>query len=77
MSAASPTRSFGPPPEGKIYTEELPKVDTGHRDYFENYVKAWHGEEEFIIKIPETRRVLRLMDAVRESGRTGKSIDFE
>ena len=31
----------------------------------------------FLVKIPETRRVLRLMDAVRESGRTGKSIDFE
>ena len=77
MTAAGPTRSFGPPPEGKILTEELPKVDTNHRNYFENYVKAWHGEEEFLVKIPETRRVLRLMDAVRESGRTGKSIDFE
>ena len=36
-----------------------------------------HGQEEFLVKIPETRRVLALMDAVRESGRTGKSIDFE
>ena len=31
---------------------------------------AYHGEEEFLVKIPETRRVLALMDAVRESGRT-------
>ena len=77
MTAAGPTRSFGPPPEGKILTEELPQVTTNHRNYFENYVRAWHGEEEFLVKIPETRRVLRLMDAVRESGRTGKSIDFE
>ena len=77
MTAAGPTRSFGPPPEGKILTEELPVATTAHTDYFENYKKAYAGEEEFIIKIPETRRVLRLMDAVRESGRTGKSIDFE
>ena len=77
MTAAGPTRSFGPPPEGKILTEDLPEVNTNHRNYFENYVKAWYGEEEFLVKIPETRRVLRLMDAVRESGRTGKSIDFE
>ena len=77
MTAAGPTRSFGPPPEGRIVTEPLPEVNTTHRQFFENYVRAWHGEEDFLVKIPETRRVLRLMDAVRESGRTGKSIDFE
>ena len=77
MTAAGPTRSFGPPQEGKILTEELPKVDTKHEDYFRNYYNAYFGEEEFLVKIPETRRVLALMNAVRESGRTGKSIDFE
>ena len=77
MTAAGPTRSFGPAPEGTIITEPLPEVHTEHRNYFENYVKAYHGEEEFLVKIPETRRVLKLMNAVRESGRTGKSIDFE
>lgn len=77
MTSAGPTRSFGPPPEGKILTEELPEVFTCHEDYFENYKKAYRGEEEFLVKIPETRRVLALMEAVRESGRTGKSIEFE
>lgn len=77
MTAAGPTRSFGPAPEGRIVTEPLPEVKTNHRMYFENYVRAYHGEEEFLVKIPEVRRILRLMDAVRESGRTGKSIDFE
>ncbi len=77
MTAAGPTRSFGPPPEGKILTEELPKVNTCHEDYFENYKKAYKGEEEFLVKIPETRRVLALMEAVRKSAKTGRSIDFE
>lgn len=77
MTAAGPTRSFGPAPEGRIYTGELPKANTNHRMYFENYVKAYWGDGEFLVKIPEVRRVLRLMDAVRESGRTGKSVDFE
>lgn len=77
MTAAGPTRSFGPPAEGTIVTEPLPEVHTSHRNYFENYVKAYHGEEDFLVKIPETRRILRLMDAVRESARTGKSVDFE
>lgn len=77
MTAAGPTRSFGPPVPGKIVTEDVPKVNTCHRDYFENYKKAYYGEEDFLVKIPETRRVLAVMDAVRESAKTGKSVDFE
>ena len=76
-TAAGPTRSFGPPAPGKIITEDVPKVNTCHRDYFENYKKAYYGEEDFLVKIPETRRVLAVMDAVRKSAETGKSVDFE
>ena len=64
MTAAGPTRSFGPPPDGKILTEELPLAHTNHRQYFENYIRAYQGQEEFLVKIPETRRVLRLMDGM-------------
>jgi predicted dehydrogenase len=77
MTAAGPTRSFGTPAEGMIITEDLPTVNTCHADYFKNYLKAYAGEEDFLVKVPETRRVLRLMDAVRKSARDGKSIDFE
>ena len=77
MTAAGPTRSFGPPAPGKIVTEDVPKVNTCHRDYFENYKKAYYGKEDFLVKIPETRRVLAVMDAVRKSAETGKSVDFE
>ncbi len=77
MTAAGPTRSFGPPAEGTILTEELPKVETCHKDYFENYRKAYDGQEEFLVKISETRRVLALMEAVRESARTGLAVQFE
>lgn len=77
MTAAGPTRSFGPPPEGRILTEPLPEVHTTHRNYFENYVKAYNGEEDFLVKIPEVKRVLKLMDAARLSAKTKKSVDFE
>ena len=77
MTAAGPTRSFGPPAEGTIVTEPLPMVTTCHEDYFENYKKAYRGEEEFLVKVEETRRVLALMEAVRESARTGQSVAFE
>lgn len=77
MTAAGPTRSFGPPAPGTIVTEDLPEVNTRHEDYFYNYVRAYHGEENFLVQISETRRVLALMEAVRESARSGKSVDFE
>lgn len=76
MTAAGPTRSFGPPADGTILTEELPKVNTKHEDYFINYWKAYDGQEDFLVKISETRRVLALMEAVRESARTGMSVQF-
>ncbi len=77
MTAAGPTRSFGPPEDGTILTEALPVVTTCHEDYFENYKRAYAGQESFLVRASETRRVLALMEAVRESARTGQSIAFE
>lgn len=78
-SAASygPTRSFGVPKPGLIVTEEIPKTDSEQREFFVNYFRAVRGEEEFLVKAAEVRRVLRVMEACRESARTMKSIDFE
>ncbi|MGL5435444.1 MAG: Gfo/Idh/MocA family protein [Lachnospiraceae bacterium] len=77
MTAAGPTRSFGPPTPGTLVTEALPEVCFTHRDYFENYIRAINGEAEFLVKPEESRRVLRLMEVIRESAKTGKSYDFE
>ncbi len=77
MTAAGPTRSFGPPREGLILSKDLTTADTTHRMYFENYVKAYNGEEDFLVTIPEVKRVLKVMDAARLSAKTKKSVDFE
>jgi scyllo-inositol 2-dehydrogenase (NADP+) len=77
MTASGPTRSFGPPSPGLIVTEDLPKVDTDQVMYYYNFIEAMKGEEEFVVKIPEVRRVLALMEAIRVSAATGKSVDFE
>ena len=77
MSASGPTRSFGPPAPGTLTTEELPLAGTNHRMYWENYVKAVDGEEEFLVQPAQVRRVLCLMDAIRKSGETHQSVDFE
>lgn len=77
MTAAGPTRSFGPPSPGTLIVEDLPEVNTQHRDYFTNYVNAYNGKEDFLVKVSETRRVLQLMDLIRLSARTGQSQSFE
>ena len=78
-SAASygPTRSFGVPAPGLIVSEPLPEVTVEQSDYFVNYFKALDGDEEFLVKPAEVRRVLRVMEACRESAVTRKSVDFE
>ena len=75
--SGGPTRSFGIPEEGLIVTEPLPIAQTEHADYFRNYIAAYNGEEEFLVKIDEVRRSLRLIDAVRESAQTGFAVAFE
>ena len=77
MTAAGPTRSFGPAAPGLLQEEALPEVNVSHRLYFEHFLKAFNVEQDGIAKPVQERRVLCEMDAVRESARTGKAIEFE
>lgn len=77
MTAAGPTRSFGPPEPGLLQEEPLPEVHVDHRNYFEHFLKAFNGEEEIIVRPQQVRGVLAVMEAVRESARCGEAIRFE
>ena len=77
MTAAGPTRSFGPPEPGLLQEEPLPEVNVDHRNYFEHFLKAFNGEEEIIVLPEQVRRVLSVMEAVRMSARTGEAVRFE
>ncbi|MBQ8663763.1 MAG: Gfo/Idh/MocA family oxidoreductase [Eubacterium sp.] len=77
MTFAGPTRSFGALPEGVVYTEELPNVQSEQIMFYHNYMKARAGEEELLVKIPEMRRVLRVLAAVWESANENKVVMFE
>jgi len=77
MTAAGPTRSFGPAAPGLLTEEPLPQVDVAHRHYFEHFLKAFNGQEDVIVKPAQVRRVLQVMEAVRESARTGKAVNLE
>ncbi len=75
--SGGPTRSFGVPEPGLIVTEPLPPVHTEHADFFRNFVRAYHGEEPFLVQINEVRRSLQLMEAVRASASSGFAVPFE
>lgn len=77
MSKSGPTRSFGPPQPGILLTEELPHVTCSHQMYFENYVTAINEGKPFLVKTGEVRRVLVLMEAIRQSAETNQVITFE
>lgn len=77
MTAAGPTRSFGPAAPGLLMEEPLPDVKVEHRDYFVHFLRAFHGEESVIVKPEQVRRVLVVMEAVRESARTNEAVRIE
>lgn len=77
LGAEGPTRSFGVPAEGLIVVKDIPRLDTYYDMFFENYVRARAGQEEFLVKPYEVRRVLSVMEACRKSAKLGQSIAFE
>lgn len=77
MTAAGPTRSFGPPPEGRLVTEELPEVSVNHEMFFDQYRNYVDGEGELVVKPTEILRLMKLLDAIRVSAKEHRSVDFE
>ena len=52
----------------------LPQVDMHWSDYYRNVMDAIDGKAELIVKPEQVLRVLKVMDAIFESGRTHKSV---
>ena len=77
MTHAGPTRSFGPAPEGRILTSELPSVDVNHGLFYENYYKHVLGQEELAIQPHQILRLMRVVDAIRVSAETHQTVEFE
>lgn len=77
MTPAGPTRSFGPPPAGRIVTEELPQVDVKHEMFFDNYYEYVQGKSELVVKPEQILRLMKLVDTIRLSAEKHESIKFE
>ena len=75
--AAGLTKTMAPRREDTIHTEKLPIVKSDIHDFYRNVCAAIKGEEEPKIKLPEVLRVMKLMEAIFSSARTGNAVEFE
>ena len=61
----------------RISLEQLQEVYTEQIQYFDNFIKGLWGEEEFVVKPEQVRRILMLMEAARKSAKTKQSVAFD
>ena len=74
-TAAGPTRTMLPRPKETTVQLELPKVgDRSWIDYYRNVVGVLNGKAEQIVTAEQSLRVMKVIEAIFESDRTGKAI---
>ncbi len=72
---AGPTRTMAPRPRETVEELPLPTVQSDWCEFYKNVAAVIRGEDELIVKPEEALRVMKVVDAVFESARTGKSVD--
>lgn len=76
-TSAGLTKTMAPRTEDTIKEEFVPFEKSDLRDYYRNIMAAAEGKEEQIVKNEQVMRVMKLMEAIFESARTGQVVDFE
>lgn len=73
-TAAGPTRSMAPRPPETVEELPLPQVEVDRYELFRNVAAALEGKEQLLVRPEQTLRVLRVMDAMFASNKSGQSI---
>lgn len=76
-TAAGLTKTMAPRREDTIRVEELPRVPGDIADFHRNVAALLLRGEEPAVKLPEVKRVMRLMETVFESAEKNHVMDFE
>jgi predicted dehydrogenase len=74
LTEAGPTRTMAPRPADTVEELPIPEVATDWGDFYKNVMACIEGREEQLIKLPESRRVMQVIEAAFESNRTGRSV---
>ncbi len=77
ITAAGLTKTMAPRREDTIATYPLPQVKSDVRDFYRNVIAHLNGEAERLIKLPQVGRVMKLMEAIRESAEKKQVIYLE
>lgn len=76
-NAAGSTRTMRPRPEESVKVLPLPDVNVSWADYYRNYKDVLEGKGELYIQPDTVLRAVKVIDAIRESHASGKSISCE
>lgn len=72
------TKTMAPPSEGATLTEALPAAYSHPSSFYDNFAAVVKGTAEPIVKNEEVLRVLNLIEAIFEAGRTHQVVkDFD
>ena len=77
ITAAGLTKTMAPRRDDSIHTEELPKVTSDIREFYQNVMAVLEGRETSRIQLDEVARVMRLMEAIFESAKKEEVVLFE
>ena len=74
QTAAGLTKTMAPRRDDTIFHEELPKVESDVRDFYNNVMDVIENGAEPIVKLPQVMKVMKLMEMIFESATTGEAI---
>ena len=77
VTAAGLTKTMAPRREDTIKTLPIPDLWPDMTEYYHNIADRLEGKADLYVTIPQMRRVMRLIEAVFESARTGQVVPFE
>ncbi len=77
ITSAGLTKTMAPRREDTIQEVEIPDLWPDMTEYYRNIVDHLEGKADLYVTLPQMTRVMKLIEAVFESAKTGKVIDFE
>ena len=76
-TAAGLTKTMAPRREDTVRAEELPQVSGDIADFHRNVAAVLRKGAKPAVKLPEVRRVMRLMETIFRSAKQEQVLDFE
>lgn len=77
QNAAGITKTMAPRDDITLDLYELDRPQSDVHDFYRNFCAAIDGKEEQLIKLSESRRVLKVMEACFASAEKGQAIPFD